>query len=201
MFVWHAGQFVELEVMDRQMGYGNVVYPVIEALGMRRQVAVQVAQDALAYADQSGHERDVRVLSAKAAAAGLATASPTPTAATITLGELQQLWALAGQGQSEKTAARLLHLLLAARHRNKALDVLGAAASLHRSAWEVLTAARLLYDYGALVYDNGRVPEPADTSLQAARASISLPPNPPDVARLVAFADALAKTIDGIAQR
>lgn len=192
MQVWIAGQFIPVEVGDRQEAWNASAFPV--QIGQRME-QVPVSADVVARAVQSGHERDLYVLVGRAAA----------QAATVQRGslvpvndvDLQALWTRAGQGQFEKTAAACLHLLLAAKHRQRQLDVLSLAASLQRSVWEVMSALRILHDYGAAFVEGG-TPEPSDQSLGAARAAVRLATDVPDVARLVAFAEALARTTDGI---
>ena len=201
MQVWLNGQFIEVNVLDAQGGYGGYAYPV---QGVGRQEMVQVAMDVVQRAQQSGHERDVHVLIGRNAAAAFV--QPGLPIQPVHAGELQNLWTLAAQGQFEKTASRALYLLLAARHRQKALDVLSIAASLQRSAWEVMSALRLLHDYGAIVFGagshgGGQVPDPADTTVVAARHGVRLASDSPDVARMTQFADGLARVTDVLAQR
>lgn len=156
MQVWLNGQFIEVNVLDAQGGYGGYAYPV---QGVGRQEMVQVAMDVVQRAQQFGHERDVHVLIGRNAATAFL--QPGVAIQPVHAGELQNLWTLAAQGQFEKTAARALYLLLAARHRQKSLDVRSAADAgryggdvVDRDAWRLsltLRATILLLTWGLTV--------------------------------------------------
>jgi hypothetical protein len=192
MQVWLNQQFVAVEVGEPQL-YGNAYVCGVQLPG--RADGVQVAMDAYATAQQYGHLRDLTVLAARSAAAAIQ--RPGTALVPVTNAELQALWSLAQQGQTEKLAAQVVTLLLAAWHRQKPLDVFSIAASLKRSVWDVLGALKLLHGYGAIVYGQG-VPDPADLTPQAGRVSVKLASEPPNVAQLVAFTDALARSVDSL---
>jgi len=194
MQVWIGGQFIAVEVQERQDGWNAWNYPV--QFGERLE-QVAVGKDVVARAEHYGHERDLYVLVARHAATAAA-AGPGGHVGPIGEAELQALWTRAGQGHIEKVASGCLLLLVAALHRQRPLDVLGLAASLQRSVWEIQSALRVLYDYGAVILDGAQVPNPLDQSLHAARLGVRLAKTPPDLARLVEFAEALARTTDGI---
>ncbi len=195
MFVLVHGQFLSVQLADNSYGQnaftaGYAAASAWQAQVHDRMVAVPVAPDAQQQAQYTQQLGDLQALAARHAAEAYWTGQ----AQTVDLGRLQLLWAEAQKNQLEKNAARILYLLLAARHRGATLDVVSAAASLQRSCYEVLAACQLLSTYGAIRFGTGQVPNPADTSGWQDTAAIALVSDPPDLSRLGPFADALWRT-------
>lgn len=195
MFVLVHGQFLSVQLSDGSYGQNafNAGYAGASAWQAQvhdRMVAVPVAPDAQQQAQYNQQIGDLQALAARHAAEAYWTGQ----AQTVDLGRLQTVWNEAQKNHLEKNAARVLYLLLAARHRGATVDVVSAAASLKRSVWEVLTACQLLYTYGAIRFGNGQAPNPADTSGWQNTAGIALVSDPPDLSRLGPFADALWRT-------
>lgn len=193
MYVYSAGQLLAVQVQDGGMaqnafaGYGGSQFSVQVH---DRLIAVPVAPDAQQQAQYHNQYGDLIALAARHAAEAYWTGQAQP----VDMGRLQALWNQAQRPELEKTAARVLYLLLAARNRSIPLDVQSVVASLHRSTWEVLSALQLLNGYGAIRFGNGQVPNPADTSGWQGTAAVALASEPPDLSRLGPFADALWRT-------
>lgn len=200
MYVYVHGMFLMVQLNDGSygqnafnQGYGNTNWT---AQVHDRQVALHVGYDAVQMAQQTGQPTDVQVLAARNAAEAYLSGQAAP----IDAASLQNLWNQAQRPELERTAARILYLLLAARHRQVQLDVLSAAASLNRSMWEVLSALQVLHSYAAVRFGTGQVPNPVDTGGWQATAPIVLGSEPPDLSRLGPFADALYRTNEAIGQ-
>lgn len=194
MFVLVRGQFLSVQFVDASAASsftgGYAAGTPWQAQVADRMVAVLVAPDANQLAQYNNQPGDLTVLAGRHVAEAYWTGQAQP----VDAGRLQALWNQAQSNELEKNAARVLYLLLAARHRGVMLDVASVAASLHRSTWEVLSACQLLHSYGAIRYGTGQAPNPADTSGWQTTAAVGLVSDPPDLSRLGPFADALWRT-------
>ncbi len=200
MYVYTHGIFLMVQLHDGGYaqnafsgGYGAATW---SAQVHDRQVALHVSPEATQLAQHNGQPADVQVLAARYAAEGYYSGQAAP----VDGARLQALWNQAQKPEMERTAARILYLLLAARHRQVQLDALSAAASLGRSMWEVLSALQCLHGYGAIRFGNGQVPNPNDMSGWQNACAIALGSEPPDLSRLGPFADALYRTNEAIAR-
>lgn len=185
MYVWSGGQFVQVQVQDGGFGTAHYVVQVAD-----RALQVGLDRDALVLVQTHGHGADLQTLAAIHGVQGYSHGRAQPVLGP----QLQALWTAAYRDSMERTAAQILYLLLAARHRQLQLDVASMAASLHKSAHALLTALRLLHSYGAIRMGQGQAPEPADATGSQMPLPVALASDPPDLARLGAFADALYQT-------